>query len=1405
MAPETTAPIKPEEELTEPSTGAKALRWVLPLPTYHTPSSRIENIEGPGNLADLPPGMLLKTKAQLKILPKQQAKLAQLESGVPMPSERYYGIWWVMDNLNRPINAAIGTMFNIATGADWETIKHSAVDHLKGDERTYFYDLMDTTPLWFQSAAYRATNALIKPFAGKTDQGSALAMAVGGPLGTIAYEAGRELTPEEWSRARTVFGLVGDASLAGIFTPGAGALAIGKIRGVQRFGPKIKEAIAGTDFDRLLRSTVVRSTGNSVIDNLKSTKINRRAYISSDMNHHVVEALKAENVVRKEFMDVVPKLAEENLDNVIPFIQKARAGQIPAEQIAEVAKAESRLLQNRDAVLKAITSKATDEEIEALFTAARAQKNVAERAIDLQIGFGKSRSRLGAQIQDGLDEARTELAESFQTSIQNEIKSLVMKAKSLSDKAPAIAKSRAMGEVVGKQGQKNAMATINKALQEIQKEIQAARRAAMHIGTDADKGIAALSRGNPEAYRNYFSEYLRTEGHNIIGRSMKKGGDGSAIHGLWDEMIDAATEVSPTAGVSSEAMTRAKKFMELIEQTPAYSHHYLSKDALWYLGTKSGKAARETLTASGKGNRVASEIARAFVDNNNVPLSREQIERIVRSGKYGPTAGGNVPLRGDHVELFNQIEALRKMPLLEAPSSVGAVLRRFRGKSKVANFLEEDSRPILAQMAHETGRAVGATEYFSDAMTIFGRKPPGIGAARKAMDDVWDVVQSSDADEAVLQGVVDRIGPVVSAIDSGDPNAVLATVRALGRFVGKNKKNLPEEFIETIRDRLKPAVRGIKQEIKMFDRAEEARFQSEEALGRLRAGPKVESLRRPLDPTAVMEKVAPLSRAKPPIQRLAKPQQFALGNIIKEIPELSLDVAARGTWVPIQSIKGAKDFLASMPHYNDIYVPREVGHQVVKTAQRFFAASADHPVLKIYDGLKDYWIKMSLPLAPAFHSRNTWGGFNQMNIATGFCDPHRFAGDFTTLLKTLALQSMAIGDNVGAAKRLKFSVPFHNMELDGVQAMDVLRRVGNIDHRFVGAELARDTNNMLVKPWKRGAFYNPLSSSNAVIQGGTALGRFVENLQSATLFLNRLEHGDSFAVAARTTRRVLGDLRSEASLPFEKDFLSRIFYFWRWNRHNIPFQLEKLFLGSYPARTKMLGALRGYQSQLSDEDVEMMVSPPGEVPTYLKEGTMLPLKRDPKTGELTAGLLRAFVPLMDLDNLVGPQKLARFAVANLPFFAQKAFEVGSGVEPYTKLQWEGRLGERFGVTMPKWQANVISNIRFLRELDRADPWGRWHRQPGDLEGEGPVREMPPYRALAALTGFTITKYRKEKAMIPKRELDIDLIRHRISYEARKHGTSVPHGTILGEMPMQRKMTLEEFIEQRKASAKKETK
>jgi len=436
-----------------------------------------------------------------------------------------------------------------------------------------------------------------------------------------------------------------------------------------------------------------------------------------------------------------------------------------------------------------------------------------------------------------------------------------------------------------------------------------------------------------------------------------------------------------------------------------------------------------------------------------------------------------------------------------------------------------------------------------------------------------------------------------------------------------------------------------------------------------------------------------------------------------------------------------------MPDLQGVRFSKEVFEEVNRRWEHLANPSK---ALKGFDDLQGWWKSYTLFMFPWYHTRNAIGDHLNM-MSGGFLDRPT---DIMHSVKAGILQWNAMRGNSQAARRVMVHLKDTDEVIDGNQVLDLALRNGVLNSGWMMGNVPDEMRRM-GEPFSLGIkSFLPDTKNFAPLRAGVTAGEYLENQRRLTFFIHRLERGDEVRTAAARVKTRLGDYRSEIMTPLERDFGTRVFPFMRFNRFNIPLQIENMM--NVGSRAKIMAILRGQQA-LTEDDLDA-TDLPEYVPEWIRSAAGVPIRRNPDSGELDFWLLKGWHPAAELDNILSAQAFGKMAINQLSPLIKAPIEMGAGVSLYKGDKIPEDV-EFLGRQMDGRTVNLLRNLRLLVELDRYDPLGTFRVL---RRGPGSIGESLKKAGMATVAGGapqTISPAREQLSLDDER---VEYLKRRIS-------------------------------------------
>jgi hypothetical protein len=459
-------------------------------------------------------------------------------------------------------------------------------------------------------------------------------------------------------------------------------------------------------------------------------------------------------------------------------------------------------------------------------------------------------------------------------------------------------------------------------------------------------------------------------------------------------------------------------------------------------------------------------------------------------------------------------------------------------------------------------------------------------------------------------------------------------------------------------------------------------------------------------------------------------------------------------WVKLGSLPGGEQVVLMQPDLGKLWVQRRAAAAMLDASRPFMKNGIDPLAIRAIDSMKKWWISYTLPLYPAYHSRNAFGNFFNMTHAGFAMDPRYFSSDVTSWYKAKHLQFLGQFKDHKGSSNIRFPIKGFKDGISGDEMHKLASRVGVLDSGFLSTELdAVFQSTSMANNWSS---WVPGSQNWHMVRYGREAGRWIENSDRLALFASQLARGKSIEDSAAITKKFLGNFNNMMMTPFERQFMQRMFPFWRWMRFNIPLQFEQLMFNPM-ARYRMTNLRRIHENFFEPEGLQDGMLP-GWASTFVEDLGSVSTGFNPESGEMRFNALEGWLPAADIGNIVGAldskNSISRFALQSsfplVKMFAESAIGVPSIGEPEP---FEGETQEFLGMRMPRQAVAILRNIRFLNELDRNDPFSSFVGPNSVLKFHKDRKELEASEKLIRALGGLGTYYQNPNAEILKMRYD----------------------------------------------------
>jgi hypothetical protein len=440
---------------------------------------------------------------------------------------------------------------------------------------------------------------------------------------------------------------------------------------------------------------------------------------------------------------------------------------------------------------------------------------------------------------------------------------------------------------------------------------------------------------------------------------------------------------------------------------------------------------------------------------------------------------------------------------------------------------------------------------------------------------------------------------------------------------------------------------------------------------------------------------------------------------------------------PFEKINAS--LVETMPALRGRWVNRKVGQAIVRAGASFTDMD---PMLKFMDAGKRFWMTYSLPIWPAFHTRNRVG--NLFNMRSGGWMTKNIPRDTDTYFKSQMAQWYIMRREWDKLRDVKFNVPALGGDVDGYTLLQYGLRQGAFDSGIVGSEIA----DLFEQSHKHANWWEKNVGKNATdwfaTRAGRAAGRYVENGDRYAFFIHNLQEGLGFRKAAERTRHFLGDYRGMVMTPFERNVMSRAFWFYRWSRFNIPLQAEQLVFNPR-MRNEMIAMRKAHEAFVEKGANGDFAELPYHLPKYIAQAAGVPLKWDKKKGTQAYFVPGGWLPLYDLDALLTKQSAADFLVNAFMPPASRISESLTGMSTFTGEPVGEKDAIFGGKIIPTKYANWMRGFRPFVEWHNLDLPGMLNPEWSTTMGTGDKPAIE--RLMRYLTGVNVQRVNTAKSRL----------------------------------------------------------
>ena len=376
--------------------------------------------------------------------------------------------------------------------------------------------------------------------------------------------------------------------------------------------------------------------------------------------------------------------------------------------------------------------------------------------------------------------------------------------------------------------------------------------------------------------------------------------------------------------------------------------------------------------------------------------------------------------------------------------------------------------------------------------------------------------------------------------------------------------------------------------------------------------------------------------------------------------------------------------------------------------------------LKSWDKAQNWWKMYALITRPAYYTRNIGGNFSNAYLLAGVSNPLRYKSAAQLQLKAFQVRAgkdipvLGKGEWGNATVNLSPSGVGRGKELPAEEVWNafVMNGLHNRGQYGLHGDIPTKLEDLLFEAHNKGNFWKrsgklliPSSDNELAQLSFRVFGATPENNARAAVFINELSNLKAWELtgtakqaaykkAAEKVRETLFDYTDVSK--FERDVLKRIFPFYTWSRKNIPAHL--LGIMRRPDRYQKLN--------LAIENIQYGVDIPApeDIDLWMRERAPLYLSADAAEDVYHVIPLLNWMPYADLSQLGTPRQMIEQMASP---FLKLPMEYWANYDSFRKgdiKKYSGQTADFLGVQMPVYMHRFMTNLVFLAELDRVNPW-----------------------------------------------------------------------------------------------------
>ena len=482
-------------------------------------------------------------------------------------------------------------------------------------------------------------------------------------------------------------------------------------------------------------------------------------------------------------------------------------------------------------------------------------------------------------------------------------------------------------------------------------------------------------------------------------------------------------------------------------------------------------------------------------------------------------------------------------------------------------------------------------------------------------------------------------------------------------------------------------------------------------------------------------------------------------------------------WVPIKyeyhTPQGrVKDASLKNADGEELFFRPDVAEAFGRQQQLLSGPKTLGPFLKSWDSAQNWWKLYALATRPGYYTRNLGGNFTNAYTIAGLTNPQRY-GD-AAALQFRAFRARA-GTEWGDATVLIGGKNFGRLPSEEVWEAFIMQGLHNRGQYGLHGDIGATVDDLIRSAKGRGPLVKRIgklfvpSSDNELVQAAfRAFGATPENNAKLAVFIDQLGKMDAHKLtgearqaaydkAADMVRKSLFDY-SDVS-QFERAWAKRAFPFYKWSRNNIPAHL--LAVMQHPERYQKLNLV------IQNIQYGVDIPAPEDIEEWMRERAPLYLSADASEDIYHIIPLLNWMPYADLAQLGTPK---RFIEQMASPFLKLPMEYWANYDVYRKgdlQKYKGETSDFLGVEMPVYMHRFLSNMVFLSELDRGNPWEIFGAQIPDPEtGQIALKKMAYEPFFQKLHDMGITEEKLERFDVPGLPISIGGTREtRLDYPA----------------------------------------